>query len=305
MTNTDRIHIGPSGWHQAEWVETVSAGASPREHQIDRLLPFVDLLEIEHTAEAPLKPEIARLWMRKASANPRLRWTAVLGHRFTRDRDLSPGAVAVWKAGFLPMQRAGRLAALVLEFPWAFRFTRENREFLVALRRTFHEFRLAAEFLHESWLTEEALAVLAKYRISFVNVDQPVYFRGMPPAAVLTTSLGMVRLHGRRTPEAFREFNQRSTAAPYLYPIEELEEWRPRLARLAAAAQECLVVFTNSHAAQSLVNSLQMGEILGRTPLLAPAPLIRRYPAELAAFRAPRPVQMDLLPAAAESQRAA
>jgi hypothetical protein len=48
-----------------------------------------------------------------------------------------------------------------------------------------------------------------------------------------------------------------------------------------------------------------MGEILGRTPLLAPAPLIRRYPAELAAFRAPRPIQMDLLPTAAESQRAA
>jgi hypothetical protein len=103
MINADRIHIGPSGWHQAEWVEAVSAGASPREHRIDRLLPFVDLLEIGHTADAPLKPEIARLWLRKAAANPRLQWTAVLGHRFTRDRDLSPGAVAAWKAGFMPM----------------------------------------------------------------------------------------------------------------------------------------------------------------------------------------------------------
>ena len=305
MINADRIHIGPSGWHQAEWVEAVSSSASPREHRIDRLLPFVDLLEIGQTAAAPLKPEIARLWLRKAAANPRLRWTAVLGHRFTRDRDLSPGAVAAWKAGFMPLQREGRLAALVLEFPWAFRFTRENREFLVELRRTFHEFRLAAEFLHESWLTEEALAVLAKYRISFVNVDQPAYFRGMPPAAVLTTSLAVVRLHGRQTPEAFREFDQRATAAPYLYSLEELEEWQPRLARLAAAAQQCLVVFTNAHVGRSLVNSLQMGEILGRTPLLAPAPLIRRYPPELAAFRAPRPVQMDLLPTAAESLRAA
>jgi uncharacterized protein YecE (DUF72 family) len=304
MNNSERIHIGPSGWQHPEWVEAVSAGASPREHSIDRLLPFVDLLEIGSTAEAPLKPEIARLWLRKAAANPRLRWTAVLGHRFTRDRDLSPGAVAAWKAGLLPMQQAGRLAALVLEFPWAYRFNHENREFLIALRRAFHEFRLAAEFLHESWLAEEALAVLAKYRISFVNVDQPAYFRGMPPAAVLTTSLGIVRLHGRATPEAFREFNQRSTAAPYLYPLEELEEWQPRLTRLAAAAQQCLVVLTNAHDGRSLVNSLQMGEILGRAPLLAPAPLICRYPAELAAFRAPRPVQMDLLPPV-ETQRAA
>ena len=305
MLNADRIHIGPSGWHEAAWMETVSAGASPREHRIDRLLPFVDLLEIGQTAEAPLKPEIARLWLKKSAANPRLRWTAVLGHRFTRDRDLSPGAIAVWKAGLWPLQRAGKLAALVLEFPWAFRFTHENREFVIELRRNFHEFRLAAEFLHESWLSEEALAVLAKYRISFVNVDQPAYFRGMPLSAVLTTSLGLVRLHGRATPEAFQELNHRSSAAPYLYPVEELEDWQPRLERLARAAQECLVVFTNAHNGRSLVNSLQMGEILGRTPLLAPDPLIRRYPAQLAAFRAPRPVQMDLLTTVTSDRRAA
>jgi uncharacterized protein YecE (DUF72 family) len=305
MINSDRIHIGPCGWQDREWVEAVSAGASPREHSIDRMLPFVDLLEIGQTVSAPLKPEIARLWLRKASANPRLRWTAVLGHRFTRDRDLSPGAVAAWTAGLKPMQQAGRLAALVLEFPWAFRFTTENREFLVELRRAFHEFRLAAEFLHESWLTEEALAVLARYRISFVNVDQPAYFRGMPPAAVLTTSLGVVRMHGRATPAAFQEFDQRATAAPYLYSLEELEEWQPRLERLAAAAQECLVVFTNWHDGRSLVNSLQLGEILGRTPLVAPAPLIRRYPAELAAFRAPRPVQMELLTGTDSDRQAA
>jgi hypothetical protein len=53
------------------------------------------------------------------------------------------------------------------------------------------------------------------------------------------------------------------------------------------------------------VNSLQLGEILGRDPLRAPAPLIRNYPAELAAFRAPRPVQMDLLAPAFETPKAA
>ncbi|MGO9239390.1 MAG: DUF72 domain-containing protein [Bryobacteraceae bacterium] len=305
MINSERIHIGPSGWQNPEWVEAVSAGASPREHSIDRLLPYVDLLEIGSTAQAPLKPEIARLWLRKGSANPRLRWTAVLGRRFTRDRDLSPGAVAAWKAGLKPLQQAGRLAALVLEFPWAFRFNHENREFLIALRREFHEFRLAAEFLHESWLAEEALAVLARYRISFVNVDQPAYFRAMPPASVLTTSLGVVRLHGGATPDAFRELDRRSTSAPYLYSLEELEEWQPRLARLAAAAQECVVSFTNWHDGRSMVNALQMGEILGRQPLVAPAPLIRRYPAEMAAFRALRPVQMDLLAGAAGDRQAA
>jgi uncharacterized protein YecE (DUF72 family) len=305
MINSDRIHAGVSGWQRPDWDDSVFAGLSRRQHRIDHLLPYVEVLEIEQTAEAPLKPEIARLWMAKAAASPRLRLTAVLGHRFTQDRDLSPGAVEAWKAGLLPMQREGCLAALILEFPWAFRFNRENRDFLIELRRNFHEFRLAGEFLHESWMSEEALAILAKYRISFVNVDQPAYFRGMPPSSVLTTSTGLVRLHGRSSPDAYREFGRRSSAQPYLYSLDELEEWQPRLSRLAAAAKECLVVFTSAQGGASLVNALQLGEILGRTPLRAPGPLIRSYPAELAAFRALRPVQMDLLTPAFETPKAA
>lgn len=305
MINSERIHVGVSGWHRSDWDDSVFAGLSRRQHRIDRLLPYVEVLEIQQTAEEPLKPEIARLWMKKAAANPRLRLTAVLGHRFTKDRDLSPGAVEAWKAGLLPLQREGCLAALMLEFPWAFRFNRENRDFLIELRRNFHEFRLAGEFLHESWLSEEALAILAKYRISFVNVDQPAYFRGLPPASVLTTSTGLVRLHGRSSPDAYREFGRRASAQPFLYSLDELEEWQPRLARLAAAAKECLVIFTNAQAGACLVNSLQLGEILGRDPLRAPAPLIRNYPAELAAFRAPRPVQMELLASVFETPKAA
>jgi len=305
MINSERIYVGVSGWQRPEWDETVFAGASPRQHRIERLRPYVEVLEIDQTADAPLKPEIARLWMRKAAANPRLRLTAVLGHRFTEDRDLAPRAVEVWKAGLLPMQRDGLLSALVMEFPWAFRFNRENRDFLIELRRVFHEFRLAGEFLHESWLSEEALAVLSKFRISFVNVDQPAYFRGMPPAAVLTTSTALVRLHGRSSPDAFREFGRRATAGPYLYSLDELEEWQPRLTRLAAAAKECLVVFTSAQAGAGLVNALQLGEMLGRAPLRAPTQLIHDHPAELAAFRAPRPVQMGLLPPALETPKAA
>jgi uncharacterized protein YecE (DUF72 family) len=305
MVNSERIHVGISGWHRPDWDDSVFAGLSSRLHRIDRLLPYVEVLEIQQTAEGPLKPEIARLWMKKAATNPRLRLTAVLGHRFTQDRDLSAGAVNAWKAGLLPFQREGCLAALMLEFSWAFRFNRENRDFLIELRRNFQEFRLAGEFLHESWLSEEALAILAKDKISFVNVDQPAYFRGMPPASVLTTSTGLVRLHGRSSPDAYREIGRRASAQPYLYSLDELEEWRPRLSRLAAAAKECLVVFTNAQAGACLVNSLQLGEILGRDPLRAPAPLIRDYPAELAAFRAPRPFQMDLLTTAFETPRAA
>jgi uncharacterized protein YecE (DUF72 family) len=264
-------------------------------HSLDPLVRFTSLAEINSTFHAPLKPEIASLYARKAASQPRFLFTALLGRRFTYDRDLRPDAIATWKAGLFPLLRARRLGALILQFPWAFRFKSENRNHLIQLRRAFREFPLAAEFRHESWLTEEAIGTLIDYHISFVNLDQPAYFRALPPSAVLTSGVAVVRLLGRSSPETFRRFEPGPPPRPYLYNLDELEDWLPRLRRLTTHASRTLVITANTGPGRALVNALQIGEMLGAQPLLAPAPLLRRFPAELAAFRANRPVQATLL----------
>src|SRR5262249_56011089 len=90
---------------------------------------------------------------------------AVLGGQFTQDRNLDPGAVREFKEGLWPLAHARRFGCLLMRFPWSFRFTTENRAFLIELRRTFHEFPLAAEMRHSSWLLDEALGTLMDYRI--------------------------------------------------------------------------------------------------------------------------------------------
>lgn len=274
-----------------------TAGAAPGRavHLLDELVRYTDLAEISSTFHAPLKPEIASLYARKAAPNPDFLFTAVLGRRFTQDRDQDPAAISAWKAGLFPLLRARRLGALILRFPWAFRFTAENREFLIQLRRHFREFPLAAEFRHESWLSDEARGTLIDYRLTFVNVDQPEYFRAMPPSAVLTSGLAVVRLQGRHSAEAHRDFAEQRNPRPYLYPLEILEQWLPRVHRLAAHASRTLVIAANPGPDHALVTALQLREMAGQRPLLAPAPLIRRFPAELASFRANRPVQTTFL----------
>jgi uncharacterized protein YecE (DUF72 family) len=254
---------------------------------------YVNLAEIDETFRQPLRPEIASLFVRMVSARRDFLFTALLGRQFTFDRNLDPLAVSNWKHGLFPLLRARRLGAVILQFPWAFRFNRENRDFLITLRRTFHEFPLAAEFRHESWLAPEAVTTLVDYRVSFVNTDLPQFFRAMPPAALLTSGVAVVRLNGRHCPEAFREFNV-EPRGEFLYDIDQLLEWRPRVERLARHASRTLVCWTNAEAGGSLVNSLQMQEILGATALQAPPALLERFPAELASFRSLRPVQAKL-----------
>lgn len=265
-------------------------------HALGRIAGFVDLLHISSTFNAPLKPEIARLYVNQVAHNPDFQFTAVLGHCFTYDRDLTPAAVTDWKQGFLPLLRARRLGSLTMQFPWAFRFTAENREFLIRLRRTFHEFPLAVEFRHESWLAEEAISTLIDYHLSLVNIDQPAYFRALPPTATLTAGTAVVMLHGRSSPAVFGSFDRGGAPEPYRYSTNELEDWLPRLRRLAANAVNTLVIFDNRSGANAMVNALQTAEMMDSSRLRAPAELIQRFPIELRSFRASRPVQPLLIP---------
>jgi uncharacterized protein YecE (DUF72 family) len=91
-------------------------------------------------------------------------------------------------------------------------------------------------------------------------------------------------------------FDGQPGAQSWLYTTEQLEEWRPRIARLANAAPETFVVVTNPIGGNSLVNALQLRDMLAARDAvrLAPAALIRRFPGELAAFRSRKPVQAVL-----------
>lgn len=299
MALPNNLYVGPSGWQRPDWVSTVYPKSVSRGcHSLETISQYVNVAEIDHTFMEPLKPEIARLYIKKVERNRDFLFTALLGRQFTYERCLNGYAIAKWKEGMFPLLRAGRMGAVVMQFPWAFRFTQENREFLIQLRREFHEFPLAAELRHESWLRDEAVTTLVNYRVGFVNVDQPQCFRAMPPTALLTSGVAVVRLHGRQNAEAFRD-GRGVPDSDYLYNLDELLEWKPRLERLAANAARTLVVTANAARGRAMVNALQIQEILGSNELQAPAALLSVYPAELAAFRSKRPVQTLLLPARA------
>jgi len=288
--------IGTSGWNVAEWSGTVFPKIRGKGfHSVEYLSEYCDLVEIEQSFRHPLRPEVVKVWLAKVRHNPRFTFTALLGRQFTYDRCLDDASVAVWKQGFRTLKEAGRLGAVVMQFPWAYKFSQENRDHLIRLRRAFHEFPLVAELRHDSWHLEEAIGTLIDYRIGLVNIDQPQYFRATPPSAILTSVTGYVRLHGRAGVDEMRDFDA-GPPVPYLYSPAELMEWEPRINRLASLAPKTLVVFTNRQSGRSMVNALQTIEVMGGGRMQAPPDLLERYYRELAGFRAPRPVQTQLLP---------
>lgn len=277
--------VGTAGWAYPYWNGVVfPKSLRPGTHLLEIVSEHLNTVEINSTFYQHLKPEVAKLWIKKISANPRFLFTAKLHQRFTHGRFLEPLEIAEFKEGLKPLQRANRLGALLMQFPWSFRFTAENREFLIRLRRTFYEFPLAAEMRNASWLAEEAVGTFLDYKIGFCNIDQPEYSNAMPPTSYLTSGIGYVRLHGRNPGNTMGSFDRdafRTRQHDYLYSAEELEQWKRRVETINRFAERTFVVFNNDSAGKSFVNALQMDAELNGAHSTSPIELRRRYPLQL------------------------
>ncbi len=308
MSLPHALHCGPSGWSYLDWNGIVYPKSKVSAvHPLEEVSRYFDAVEINTTFYQAIRPEIAQLWVKKVSRNPRFLFTAKLARRFTHERLLNPAEVAHFKEGLWPLHHSGKLGCVLMQFPWTFRYTEENRDYFINLRRTFHEFPLVAEMRHSSWMHEEALGTLIDYHVGFANIDQAAFTKAMPATSILTSPIGYVRLHGRNPQDWKRQSSRAPKPAPlhdYLYTREELLEWKPLIERIHQHADKTFIFANNDVGGKAVVNALQLASLLGDDRQMAPVNLIREYPAELAEFHSERPVQAALFPTYAREHRA-
>ncbi len=295
------LFCGTCGWSYPHWNGAVYPKNRSRGfHALACIAQYFDAVEINTSFYQDLRPEISRLWIKKVEGNPKFLFCAKLNRRFTHDRALESGAIARFKEGLWPLLRAGKFGCLLMQFPWTFRYTDENRAYFVKLRRAFREFPLVAEMRHGSWALEEAIGTLIDHRVGFCNIDQASYTKAMPPTEFLTSPIGYVRLHGRNPRDWAQEFTPAAKPVvrhDYLYTTAELAEWRGRIDRIRQYASSIFVFTNNDVGGKAVVNALQIAELLGDDRHRAPAELARRYPMELAGLQTASPCQRSLFAA--------
>jgi uncharacterized protein YecE (DUF72 family) len=168
----------------------------------------------------------------------------------------------------MPLHSAGKLGAVLFQFPQWFVIARGNKAYIEECKERLADFRLAIEFRHKSWMEErnreETLSFLSEHDLPFVCVDMPQGFdSSLPPiAAVTTDDLAVVRFHGR-DPKAWT--TKAETAAErfrYEYSEGELEEWVPRIEQLSQQARETHVIMNNCYRDFAVNNARQLGSLL-------------------------------------------
>ncbi len=282
------LRVGPAGWNYPHWDSLVYPRPQPRGfHPLEFLADRFDTIEISDSFHGFVRPELARLWASKVGHNPQFQFTARLNRMFTHERLMQPEDVQRWSEGLAPLQEAGRLGCVLMQFPTAFRFTAENKDFLIRVRRAFHRFPLVAELRHKSWTVPEASGTLIDYHIGFCNLDQPQQVTATPPTSLLTWRVGYVKLHGRVTGHWHDEFDDRtmkSSGNNYSYSLDELAEWKARIEKILPFSQSMFVIFNNDMGGKSVVNALQMQSVMRHLPHRASEPA-----AAAPLFEQPRP----------------
>jgi uncharacterized protein YecE (DUF72 family) len=280
------VRFGPAGWDYPDWAGKVYPAPKPKGFDPLRYLArYFGTVEINSTFYRPASAKVARSWVERVADHPRFRFTAKLYRRFTHERTSAwtREEVDEVKSGLDPLAEAGKLGAVLLQFPWSFRNTEENREWLRDLANAFRDYARVVEVRHISWNEPDFYAELVALRMGIVNLDQPMFRNSLPPSARATSAVGYVRVHGRNYKDWFRKTAGRDERYDYLYSSSELKPWAERTKALAEepGVTDVYVVNNNHFAGQAVTNALMLQAQVTGEPVTVPPTLLQSYPKEL------------------------
>jgi uncharacterized protein YecE (DUF72 family) len=167
-----------------------------------------------------------------------------------------------------PLRDAGKLGAVHFQFPPWYKHEESNIAYLRHIRDLFPDDVLSVEFRHRSWLEGDdvpaMLEVLRNERISLTVVDEPQLGSGSVPTVLEVTNpeLVIVRFHGRNTKKWYAQVESSSERFDYLYSEEELQEWVPKVEKLAQEAREIHALFNNNAQDYPVRNARQLRMLL-------------------------------------------
>jgi uncharacterized protein YecE (DUF72 family) len=277
----DNVYVGVAGWSYPDWAGIVYPERRKRGFsELAHLSQFVDAVEVNSTFYRPAGPAMAENWLRQVEARQGFLFTAKLWQRFTHERALpwTAAEAETVRHGLQPLRQAGRLGAVLAQFPWSFRPDAGAFDWLDRLADEFRDFPVVVEVRHAEWNSDEAVGKLREGGLNFCNVDQPAFRTNLPPTGIATGPVGYCRFHGRNAQAWFAKDAGRERRYDYLYSENELAPWVERIARMAGETQKLFVMTNNHYRGQELVNALQMKSMLGGGRVAVPETLMELYP---------------------------
>ena len=315
---SSHLRIGTSGWNyptgRGTWNGVFYPPAGARPKGFDELSYYAehfDTVEVNSTFYGQPRVDVCRKW---AERTPRgFEFSVKLYQKFTHpemfkrslaaslskadarltfdepgERELldtvarpNQSDLDLFRFGIEPLAAAGKLGALLAQFPASFKDTPASRDHLGQLLRAFQGYPVAVELRHRSWSDGigDTLALLNEFAAAWVQIDEPKFrFSIRQNQLPNVEGFHYMRLHGRNAANWWRH-DAPEDRYNYLYSADELKEFS-ETADAARTLVKKLYLYTNNHfSAKSVANAVMIKQQLGQ-PVEGeyPEEFLKRYP---------------------------
>lgn len=291
------VRVGTSSWadrtlvRETDWYPRRSMSAA------ERLAYYgarFSLVEADSTYYRPPTRQLAASWAERTPEGFRMNvkaWSLMTGHP-TKPETLWPDiaealapdaeekrniyphhlpddavdeAWARFADALVPLAEAGRLGAVLLQYPQWFTPKKANRDELVRARERLADLDLCVELRSPRWFGDDdldrTLGFLSDHDLALVSVDAPKASK-LPRLAAATTDLAVVRFHGRSEETWSTRTSSAAERFRYLYDERELRPWAERVRHLAREATQVDVLMNNCYRDYGVRNAADLVELL-------------------------------------------
>jgi uncharacterized protein YecE (DUF72 family) len=301
------LRIGTSGWSypsgRGTWNGIFYPPTKGRPKDFDELAFYAEhfnTVEVNSTFYGQPRVNVSKSWAKRTPAD--FEFSVKLYQKFTHPRMfeetlrrsmrtpsghdaairelVKPNTADLdeFRRGIEPLAAAGKLGALLAQFPPSFKSGVAEREYLIHLLHALRGHPVAVELRHSSWSDAfaETIDLLNDAKAAWVQIDEPK-FRFSIRQNRLPNVKGFyyMRLHGRNAQQWWKH-DKSEDRYNYLYSADELQD----ITETAAAAKQLVkkaYLYTNNHfSAKSVANAAMIKQQLGE-------PIEGEYPPEFAA----------------------
>lgn len=258
------IRVGTSGYSYDDWVGPFYPQGLSKHRYLEHYAGVFSCVEVNYTYYR--MPSAKTLAAMSAKTPPDFRFSVKTPGELTHERSGREGAFAEFRAALQPLIDEGKLASVLAQFPHSFSPSDLAGQYVAHLVEQLRDVQVVIEFRHAEWATRAAIDFLRSLKAGYCCVDEPALEGLMPPIAGATSPVGYLRFHGRNA-EKWYWHAEPWERYDYLYSREQLQEWIPKAAKIAAAAQDTYVFFNNHYHAQAVQNAAQFVELLQEADL--------------------------------------
>jgi uncharacterized protein YecE (DUF72 family) len=249
------IYIGTSGWSYPKGEGTWQGFFYPpgKINELEYYSQFFNTVELNSSFYRPPDPGYVYNWAKKT---PRGFLFAVkLWQKFTHPKMYQEATgeaavieqkdVDIFKKCLEPLVKAGKMGALLAQFPPSFKNDGYGRQMLGALARTFGEYKVAVELRNRTWSDDANTAgLLRENGLAWVQIDEPKFSTSIALEVPVTADFAYFRFHGRNAKDWWSGDGEQRYR--YHYNEKEIGELAERM-KAAGEKTKMMFAFFNNH----------------------------------------------------------